>query len=174
MPNLGVFHPQVVHFAVVLLFVGVALRVLSFAIRRPFVNHAALWCLVFGTLAAVIAVKSGTDAHGPVERIPGVRDAVMEHEELGERARNIFFGVAALEVIALAFSAKPSTARFTRWAYVGSAVVGIVGGVVLYEAAEHGGQLVYSYAGGPGLRTGAPKDLERLLVAGLYNQSQAD
>jgi hypothetical protein len=44
----------------------------------------------------------------------------------------------------------------------------------LYEAGEHGGDLVYSYAGGPGLRTGNPEDVSRLLVAGVYNQAQAD
>jgi predicted Zn-dependent protease len=33
---------------------------------------------------------------------------------------------------------------------------------------------VYSYGGGPGLRTGNPKDVERLLIAGLYNQSRED
>jgi uncharacterized alpha-E superfamily protein len=44
----------------------------------------------------------------------------------------------------------------------------------VYEAAEHGGELVYSYAGGVGLRTGDPKDVERLLLAGYYHQVQAD
>lgn len=33
---------------------------------------------------------------------------------------------------------------------------------------------MYNYAGGPGLRSGNPRDVERLLLAGLYNQSQAD
>jgi len=59
-------------------------------------------------------------------------------------------------------------------ALAGSAVVGLVGCFYLYEAAEHGGELVYSYAGGPGLRTADPADVERLLVAGLFNQAQAD
>ncbi|SRR5712691_1589063 len=44
----------------------------------------------------------------------------------------------------------------------------------LYEAAAHGGDLVYSYAGGPGLRTGKPEDVSRLFIAGVYNQSQVD
>ena len=174
MPNLGAFHPQVVHFTVALLLIGVVLRVLSFVIRRPFVNQAAVLCLLGGTIAAVVSVKSGTDAHGPVERIPGVREAVIKHEELGERARNVFFVVAALELVALGLSRKPSTARFTRWTLAGSAVVGIGGAAILYEAAEHGGELVYSYGGGPGLRTGQPADVERLLVAGLFNQSRED
>jgi uncharacterized membrane protein len=174
MPNLAVFHPQIVHFVVTLLLIGVALRCLSVVFRKPFVTNAAALCLIFGTVAAAVAVKSGVDAHGPVERIPGVREAVIEHEEHGILARNIFFGVVAIELLALALAAKPETARFTRWAHLGSALVGLVAASQLYEAAEHGGELVYSYAGGPGLRTGNPKDVERLLIAGLYNQSRED
>jgi len=171
-PNVGAFHPQIVHFVVVLLFIGVALRLLSFAIRHPFVNQAAILCLLAGTIAAILAVRSGTDAHGPVERIPGVRAAVIEHEELGEKTRNVFLGVAALELIALALTRQPNTVRFVRWVQGGSALVGLVGAVVLYEAAEHGGDLVYSYAGGPGVRSGKTEDIQRLLVAGLFNESR--
>ena len=175
MPNLGQFHPQIVHFVVALLLLGVGLRVASLIPRLTFANHAAALLLLIGTGAAVLAVKSGTDAHGPVERIPGVRPAVVKHEELAEEARNIFLGVAALELLALGL-ARPSLGvdRYVRVAQVASVVVGLFGSFVLYEASEHGGELVYSYGGGPGLRTGNPADVERLLLAGLYNQSRED
>ena len=172
MPNIGAFHPQVVHFVVALLFIGVIFRVLSFVIRRPFVNQVAVLSLIAGTIAAVVAVRSGTDAHGAVERIPGVREAVIEHEELGEKARNLFLGVVVLELVALGLERRPNTTRFVRWVQAGSALVGLFGIAVLYEAAEHGGELVYSYAGGPGLRTGKPEDVERLLIAGLFNEAR--
>ena len=174
MPNLAQFHPQIVHFVVALLLVGVALRIVSLTPWFTFSNHAAATLLLVGTVASVLAVRSGTDAHGPVERIPGVRDAVIEHEEKGEWARNIFLGVAALELIALGLSRKPDMARYGRYAHFASAIVGCLGSAAVYEAAEHGGELVYSYAGGPGLRSGDPKDVERLLMAGLYNQSRVD
>jgi predicted Zn-dependent protease len=45
---------------------------------------------------------------------------------------------------------------------------------LVYETAEHGGELVYSYAGGVGIRTGDEKDIERLLLAGYYHQAMAD
>ena len=45
---------------------------------------------------------------------------------------------------------------------------------MVYETSEHGGELVYSYAGGLGIRTGDEKDIERLLLAGYYNQAMAD
>jgi uncharacterized membrane protein len=174
MPNLAYFHPQIVHFVVVLLIVGVLMRIVSLTGRLRFSDHAAVAALLFGTIAAFLAVRSGTDAHGPVERIPGTRSLVMEHEELGQKARNIFYGVLALEVLALAFRRSESTARYVRFAHVASALVGVYGGYVVYEASEHGGELVYSYGGGPGLRSGKPEDVERLLIAGLYNQSRLD
>jgi len=174
MPNIATFHPQIVHFVVSLLFVGVVLRIISLSGKLKFTNHAAATLLLIGTVAAWFAVRSGTDAHGPVERIPGTRDLVIEHEELGKKTLNFFFAVAALELAALGLARKDRVARYGRYALFASAVVGVAGAFQLYEAAEHGGELVYSYAGGPGLRTGDPKDVERLLMAGLYNQSQAD
>jgi uncharacterized membrane protein len=171
-PDTGAFHPQVVHFVVALLFVGMALRLISLTGRLVFTGPAATVLLVLGTLAAVGAVKSGTDAHGPAERVPGARDAVVEHEEWGERARNIFLAVAALELVALGLAVRrPRAARVFR---MGSAAIGLVGLIVLYEAAEHGGDLVYKYAGGVGIRSGDTADVRRLLVAGLYHSVAAD
>jgi len=174
MPLIPAMHPQVVHFAIALLLVGVLLRLVSFTGRVRFSNHAAVFLLVLGTVAAAVAVKSGVDAHGPVERIPGVRALVIEHEDLGILTRNIFFGVVVLELLALGFATRTATAGYAKIALALSALAGVAGSFYLYEAAEHGGELVYSYAGGPGLRTGDPADVERLLTAGLYSQAMAD
>jgi uncharacterized membrane protein len=167
-PNIGVFHPQIVHFAITLCLVGVACRLIAFRGKPKFLNSAATLLLVAGAIAAVVAVRSGGDAHGPVERIPGAAQAVTEHEEWGERARNVFLGIAALELIALAFLKKEAIAG---WIRIASVVAGLVGAFFIYEAAEHGGELVYSYAGGVGTRSGNPEDVTRLLVAGLHQKA---
>ena len=172
MPNLAAFHPQIVHFVIALLAVGIALRWLSLTGKVSFAGPAATTLLLVGTLAAVLAAHSGLDAHGPVERIPGVRAAVQAHETWGLRTRNVFLGVAALEILALVLARTRPTMR--RWAEIGSAIVGLAGGVALYEAGEHGGELVYSYAGGVGIRSGDTTDIQRLLVAGLYEQALVD
>ena len=172
MPNIAAFHPQIVHFVVALLFVGVAMRVVSLTGRLKFTGPAAATLILLGTVAAFAAVHSGTEAHGPVERIPGVRPAVVEHEEAGERARDIFLIVAVLEILGLGLTYQKS--KWARGAFAASALVGLVGLGALYEAAEHGGELVYSYAGGPGLRTGKPEDVGRLFVAGTYAQAMQD
>jgi len=117
-------------------------------------------------------VHSGTDAHGPVERIPGARNAVVEHEEWGQRTRNIFLIVGVIELAALILTrrGRVNQARGALW---GSAVVGLIGLYPLFEAAEHGGDIVYSYAGGVGTRSGDSADVSRLYLAGLYQAAQA-
>jgi len=164
------FHPQLVHFAIALLVVGVILRLISLAGRPAFVAPAAFTLLLVGTVAATLAVQSGVAAHGPVERVPGSRDAVVEHEEWGIRTRNVFFAVIAIEAVAFLLWRSPRR----RMALIASGVVGLAGLFCLYEAGEHGGELVYGYAGGVGIRSGNTKDVERLLLAGYYHQALAE
>ncbi len=165
------FHPPIAHFAIALLIVGVLFRALSLLRRRPaFLDPAALTLLALGTIAAIIAVRSGTAAHGPVERVPGTRAAVVEHEEWGERTRNVFLLVVAVEAVALVL--RRSEKR--RYVLIASAVLGAIGVVCVYEAGARGGDLVYTYAGGVGIRSGDPADVERLLIAALYQQAQVD
>src|SRR5438309_1862410 len=100
---MAAYHPQIVHFAIALLVVGVAFRALSLFGRPAFLSPAAFTLLTLGTTAAVLAATSGTAAHAPVERVPGSRDAVTQHEEWGERTRTVFVGVFAIEVLGLLF-----------------------------------------------------------------------
>jgi uncharacterized membrane protein len=166
MPNLAAYHPAIVHFAVALLVMGVIFRWISLSGRAAFTGPAAATLLLAGTAAATAAVHSGLDAHGPVERIPGARQAVVDHEEAGEWARNVFLIVAALELIALATRRRNlNVARGALW---GSAVVGVFGLAALYKAGDRGGDLVYRYAGGVGIRYGDTADVNRLYLAGLY------
>jgi len=165
-------HPIIVHFTVALTVVGVLLRLVSLTGRVPFAGPAAALLIIVAAATSVAAVTSGDDAHGPVERVPGARPAVVpvEHEEWGERARNALLVVAALELAALALRRSPRV----RLVHAASAAFGLMALFMVYEAGEHGGDLVYAYAGGVGIRSGDPRDVERLLVAGAYHQSQAD
>ena len=170
MPSLAPYHPIVVHFAIALLIAGAVLRWLSLTGRVSFASPAATSLLLVGTVAALLAVKSGTAAHGPVERIPGVVDAVIVHEQWGDRTQTAFILVALAELAVIALGRR----GWARPAAIASAVLCVPAVFCLYEAGEHGGDLVYSYAGGPGLRTGRPEDVSRLLVSGVYNQAQLD
>jgi len=171
MPNIAIFHPQIVHFIVVLGFVGVALRILTLVTPIEWIKPAATLALLAAAVSAVVGAESGDQAHQASERMPGARTAVQEHEELGNRTRNLFLLVAGFELLALAARKKD---KVRRVALVGSAVAGVVTAGFLFEAAEHGGELVYGYAGGVGTRSGKPEDITHLLVAGLYNAARAD
>jgi len=167
---MGALNPQVVHFAIALLVVGVLFRAVSWLGRPAFVGPAATALLTLGTLAAIVAAYTGDAAHGPVEQMPGLRPAVEDHEFWGGWARNIFLIVLVAEVVALALRNSPKA----RYALLTSTAVGVLGLGALYEAGEHGGELVYTYAGGVGTRSGNPQDVGHLLRAGLYQQAIAD
>jgi uncharacterized membrane protein len=169
---MGAYHPQLVHFAVALVFAGVGFRLISLVGRFGFTAPAATTLILAGTLASFAAVQSGTLAHGPVERIPGVRDAVEDHETWGERARNTMLIVSVVELGALALTW--SRHRLSRQATITAAAVGLVGVFVMYQAALRGGALVYDYAGGVGMRPADPEGVDRLFVAGAYGQAMKD
>ena len=172
MPNIAVLHPQVVHFVVALIIVGVAFRWASLVLRQAWLPTAAAVLVALGTAAGYVAVRSGTDAHGPVERVPGSRPAVVEHEEWGERARNAFLVLLVFEAVAAALAARQHPRA--RAAGLAAAVVGLAAVGVLYRAADAGGDLVYSYAGGVGIRSGDPADVNRLLIAAAHHQAALD
>lgn len=167
---MGALHPQVVHFAIALLVVGVLFRAVSWLGRPAFLGPAATALLTLGTLAAVVAAYTGDAAHGPVEQMPGLRPAVEDHEFWGTWARNTFLVVFVAELVALALRNSPKA----RYALMTSTAVGVLGLGALYEAGEHGGEIVYAYAGGVGTRSGNPQDVSHLLRAGLYQQAITD
>jgi uncharacterized membrane protein len=169
MPPLSELHPIVVHFVIALGIVGVALRIISFFPFGQWARYGATALLLIAAAGGYFAVKSGDAAHALAERIPGVREAVQKHEHDGERTRNILGIVALLEVAALVFRKRESAAKGLMAV---SAVVGLGAAYLIYETSEHGGELVYEYAGGVGTRTGNTADVQRLLVAGLYHQAR--
>lgn len=168
--TLAALHPQVVHFTIVLTIIGALFRVLSLLGRPAWLNPAAATLLLMAALSGYVSSRSGTAAHGPVERVPGARSAVQEHEEWGERTRNALFVLAAIELVGLAMQNRPQM-RIVRMVAAAGAVICVA---FVYEAGEHGGKLVYSYAGGVGIRTGDEKDVSNLLLAGYYQQAMAD
>ncbi len=169
MPEIGVFHPQLVHFVVALGIIGVVFRLVSLSGRLAWTGPAAAALLVMAAVASVIAAEAGDQAHELAEQIPGVRPAMHDHEEAGEWARNILVLIGLLEVGALVLRKKEKVAKGLM---VGSALTGLAGAAALYRAGEFGGKLVYSYAGGVGTRSGDPADVRRLLIAGLYHEAR--
>jgi uncharacterized membrane protein len=170
MPNIAALHPVIVHVVIVLAITGVVMRLVSLTPFFSWSRPAATALILVAAVTGYFAAESGHQAHGPVERVPGSEEAVEEHEESGELARNLLFGMAAIEILAWALRRNQKAQKV---AFMASGVLGLVAMWAVYEAGEHGGELVYSYAGGVGLRTGDTADVRRLLIAGLYHESQA-
>src|SRR5688572_18687965 len=163
-------HPIIVHFTIVLTIVGVAFRLVSLLGRPLFASPAAATLLVLAALTAWPVARSGLDAHGPVERVPGSRPAVQAHERWGVRTH---FAIAVLGFVEIA-GLLARRSRHLPKVHVVSAVLGLGCAAAVYQTATLGGELVYSYAGGVGIRTGSPADTERLLLAGYYHQAVAE
>jgi len=168
MLHIAAFHPQIVHFVVALAFVGVVLRLVSLSGRLAFTRPAAATLLIVAACASWAAAESGSQAHDKAERIPGVRAAVQAHEDAGEWARDMVMIVGALELVGLALTKRD---QWRRWAEIASAVAGLAACGAVYKAADRGGDLVYSYVGGPGLRTGDTADVHHLYTAGLFEEA---
>src|ERR1041385_1476410 len=129
MPDIGALHPQVVHFVVALGLLGVLFRLLSLTGRMSWTNQAAATLMILCAGASVVAVKSGTDTHDNAERIPGVRQAVMDHEDWGHYTRNVLLGVAGLEILGLIFGSS-GAGRVLRYLSAGG---GLVAGAFIVE-----------------------------------------
>jgi hypothetical protein len=175
MPAIGYYHPIIVHFAIALAAVGVLFRWAALALRRraAWLDPAALALLILGAASAAAAAKSGRDAHGPVEHMPGGGEPLEAHQQWGMWGRNVLFAVAAAELAAFVLARRQKA----RPALVAAAVSGVIGAGGLYcvmQAGRSGGRIVYAFAGGVGTRGGDPKDVGRLLLAGLHFQAQED
>jgi uncharacterized membrane protein len=170
MPDIGFYHPIVIHFAIGLLAVGVLFRWMSLTGHTAFAGPAAASVILLATVATLVAAQSGEDAHVAVEAVPGVAGAVRAHQLWGERTRNLVVAVGGLELLALAFRGR-ATARRILFA---SAGLGLVAFLSVLQTGKLGGELVYAHAGGVGIRSGDPEDVARLLLAGLVEQAELD
>jgi uncharacterized membrane protein len=170
MPDIGSLHPQIVHFVIVGAGLGIFFRWVSLTGKLAWTGPAATTLILIGTVAAVLAVRSGDDAHGVAQRIPGAETAVRAHESAGHDAQNILLLIAALEIVALV----PVVGKWRRGVLATSALVGLGGAWEVYNVGRLGGEVVYTYAGGVGLRSGDSTDVDRLMLAALYNRAQLD
>ena len=170
MPDLGFYHPIVIHFAIGLLTGGVLLRGLSLARRGAFAGPAAAALILLATAATLVAAQSGEDAHVAVEAAPGIAATVRAHQLWGERTRNVVLLVGGLELLTLALRGR----SIVRTMSFVSAGFGLLAFLCILQTGKLGGELVYGHAGGVGIRSGDPEDVARLFLAGLFRQAELD
>jgi uncharacterized membrane protein len=170
MMDLGYWHPVVVHFVIAWLVAGVILRGLSFLARAPVASQAASLFLVVGALLALLAWWTGEAASAAVLRIPWAADAVVSHQFWGEWTVRLFFVVGLLEAVAFFLRGR----RQEDSVLLASAGLGALGLVLLVTTANKGETVVYSYAGGVGLRSSDAADRDHVFLTGAFHVLDAD
>jgi uncharacterized membrane protein len=143
-------HPLIVHFPIALLLVAPIVVVLSLFMKshRIGLGASALMLMLLGTVAAFVAVSTGSAAGELAERTAGVAATLERHEQLAETTRTVF---ALLTGMFAVMYAAPLLRR-RQWPnglYTALTVVFLIfyagGAMVLVNAAHVGGQLVHQY-----------------------------
>lgn len=101
-------HPAIVHFPIVLLLLGAPLAVIAIFFRRWHLPWLAALVLTAGALGGIAATWTGDEEEEMVAEVSKQADAILEeHEEWGERTRNVAILAATLAIIAAALGRFP-------------------------------------------------------------------
>lgn len=147
-------HPAIVHFPIVLLLLGAPLAVLSIFWRRSGFPILVAAVLALGACGAVVATLTGEQDAEMAGQASGQADQVLdEHEEWGERARNIGIVAALLAIASAGFGVRWPSAGRPLAALAAVASVGAAFAVA--QAGHYGGQAVYKHGVGVNAAAGA-------------------
>jgi len=139
-------HPAVVHFPIVLIFLGTLISVLAIFTRRGALPQFTAVILILAAASAQLAVSTGGDeADDVIQRMPDARPLVRDHAEWGERTRTVAVVAAIVAVVAVAFY------RMRGFRRILTLVTTLVAAAACYcavEAAQHGGAMVYHHGVG--------------------------
>ena len=139
-------HPAVVHFPIVLIFLGTLISIFTIFTRRGALPQFTAVILILAAGAAQFAVYTGGDqADEVIQRMPNARPLIHDHAEWGERMRTIAVIAAAVAVVALAFY---RVRGFRRILASITAITGLAACYCAVEAAQIGGAMVYHHGVG--------------------------
>ena len=136
-------HPALVHFPIVLILIGTAVAVLAVFLRRWHLPWAAAGLLLAGAVGTMAATWSGEEAHEEAGELPPETEQIIEeHEEWGERTRNLAIVAGLLAAGAVMATRYPKTSRGLA---IATAIVGLAASYAVSETGRRGGQLVYEH-----------------------------
>jgi uncharacterized membrane protein len=139
-------HPAIVHFPIVLIFLGTLLSVLTIFTRRGALPQFTAIILILAAGAGQLAVNTGGDqADDVIRRMPEAKPLVFVHAEWGERMRTAGVIAAIGAVLALACY---RFGRFRRVLALITTIIAIGACYCAFEAAKHGGAMVYHHGVG--------------------------
>ncbi|MEO7098081.1 MAG: DUF2231 domain-containing protein [Luteolibacter sp.] len=149
-------HPALVHFPIALILLGTVVAIATVFIRHWHLPWLTAGLLGLGAMGAVAATWSGEEAADAVMGLsPQGKQVLEEHEEWGERARNMALIAAAAAVTSVALGKFPMGSRSAA----GLAALAAIGAsFCVAEAGHYGGKLVYQHGAGMQLDAGKPGD----------------
>lgn len=159
-PNI---HPLIVHFPIALLTAGVVVDLLALILsRRPVLREAATWLYCAGAATAIAGYITGENAADGMLLPAEVTPLVDVHDNWAFRTTLLF------TLLAVARAVLPRYVTLKGPAWWAAFVVALAGWGMLFETAEHGGELVYGHGlGVQGITTDAPiEELEPEAAAG--------
>jgi uncharacterized membrane protein len=156
-------HPAVVHFPIVLIFLGTLFTILTIFTRRGALPQFAALILILAAGGAQLAVNTGSDqVDYVIQRMPDAKPLVLVHAEWGMKMRMAAVIAAISALVALAFY---RAGRFRRFLAFITTVIAAWACFCAFEAAEYGGAMVYHHGvglkispsgSGPGGPTASP------------------
>ncbi|MBV9106911.1 MAG: hypothetical protein JO313_12920, partial [Verrucomicrobia bacterium] len=97
-------HPAIVHFPIVLIFLGSLLSILTIFTRRGALPQYAAVVLILAAAGAQVAVSPGRDQIDDLlQRMPNARPLILVHAQWGMKMRTSAVIAAIAAIVALAF-----------------------------------------------------------------------
>lgn len=149
-PSWDGLHPLIVHFPIALLLVVPVIILIGILWPKKGSSFliAAFILMLLGTIAAWVAVSTGSEAGELAEHVNNVESVLEEHEELAETTRTIFTALTAifgLIVFAPMLFKKELSAKVLIPLGLAFLLFYSSGVVLLINTAHQGGRLVHEF-----------------------------
>jgi uncharacterized membrane protein len=139
-------HPAIVHFPIVLIFLGALLSIFTIFTRRGALPQFTAVILILAAGAAQLAVNTGGDqVDDVIRRMPESKPLILAHAEWGVKMRTAAVSAAISALVALAFYRLGRARRVLAFI---TTVIAAAACYCAFEAAKKGGAMVYHHGVG--------------------------
>ena len=140
-------HPKFVHFSIALFSIYILLEYFYFFYSKEWLNKAVHLILILGIFLTIGTVLTGNQAEKSVIEIienkaAHVKEVLEEHEEYGTLVLWLFAAIAVFRTYILLKK------KMTKKTQVILLLLAAIGGYLIFEAGEYGGELVYRHGVG--------------------------
>lgn len=168
---LGELHPFTAHFSVGLVPAGLLVLLVYYFKQHDWLLYTALVLFALGTVSAFVSYASGDIAHEASENIPGVYNAMKDHEDWANYSRWSMLLLTVLTWIYLQY--KDTILAFNRdFSYWAVVLFGTWTLIAMISTGLKGGNLVYDYMVAGSARGHSAQSVDRQEIALYYSKIQ--